>query len=95
MDRTFHRRLALRVRTGTIGEFPLLWAGLTSPFQPAPSRLAGGITCTTALRGGTITTIAAHTLSIIGGEPQRGPAFRVSIQRTIGQARSTMIMVRT
>ena len=56
---------------------------------------AGGITYTTALRGGTITTIAAPIRFTTGGDARRGTASAVSTQRTIGQARSTMIMVRT
>ena len=95
MDRTFRRLRALLVRTGTIGVSPFLWAGLTLLSLPARLPLAGGITCNTALRGGTITIIAARIQSTTGGEPRRGTASAVSIQRIIGQMAFTMITVRT
>ena len=65
------------------------------PFPQAPLRLAGGITCTTALRGGTITTIVPLTRYITGGIAQRGLAFADSILHTDGLTGITTITVRT
>lgn len=95
MVHTFHHRRTLRVRIGTIGAFLLLWDGLTLPSQPALSRMAGGTTCITALRGGTITTIVPLTRFITGGIAQRGLAFADSILHTDGLTGITTITVRT
>ena len=65
------------------------------PSLPEPSLSAGGTTCTTALRGGTITTIVPLTRFITGGIAQRGLAFADSILHTDGLTGTTTITVRT